>query len=124
MVVKKVGVASAAKMLGALGDGGAVVTDDEEVAQTLRELRDHGRDAGTGEVVRWGRNSRLDNVQAAVLLIKLARIDEAVTTRRRLGARYHQGLKDIAHERAQSFTVVAAARLDETNVNRHEKIGL
>ena len=84
-----------AKILGALGDGGAVVTDDEEVAQTLRELRDHGRDE-TGEVVRWGRNSRLDNLQAAVLLVKLARIGEAITTRRRLGARYHHGLKDIA----------------------------
>jgi len=84
-----------AKILGALGDGGAVVTDDEEVAQTLRELRDHGRDEA-GEVVRWGRNSRLDNLQAAVLLVKLARIDEAITMRRRLGARYHQGLNDIA----------------------------
>ena len=84
-----------AKILGALGDGGTVVTDDEEVAQTLRELRDHGRDEA-GEVVRWGRNSRLDNLQAAVLLVKLARIDEAITTRRRLGARYDQGLKDVA----------------------------
>lgn len=84
-----------AKILGALGDGGTVVTDDEEVAQTLRELRDHGRDEA-GEVVRWGRNSRLDNLHAAVLLVKLARIDEAITMRRHLGARYHQGLNDIA----------------------------
>ncbi len=84
-----------AKILGALGDGGAVVTDDEEVAQTLRELRDHGRDEA-GAVVRWGRDSRLDNLQAAVLLVKLARIEEAITTRRCLGARYHEGLKDIA----------------------------
>ena len=84
-----------ANVLGALGDGGAVVTDDEEVAQTLRELRDHGRDEAGG-VVRWGRNSRLDNLQAAVLLVKLPRIDKAITTRRRLGARYHQGLSDMA----------------------------
>lgn len=85
-----------AKMLGCLGDGGAVVTDEQGIAEEVRELRDHGRNPKTGEVVRWGRNSRLDNLQAAVLLVKLAKIDDAIATRRRLAARYHEGLKGIA----------------------------
>ncbi len=85
-----------AKVLGALGDGGAIVTDDEGAAQELRELRDHGRDPATGQVVRWGRNSRLDNLQAAMLLVKLARLDEEIAWRRRLACRYHEGLRDVA----------------------------
>lgn len=59
-----------AKLLGALGDAGAVVTDDDEVAAAVRLLPDHGRDA-SGVVRRWGMNSRLDNLQAAILLVNL-----------------------------------------------------
>lgn len=84
-----------AKVLGALGDGGAIVTDDEGAAQELREIRDHGRDQQTGEIVRWGRNSRLDNLQAALLSVKLASIDEEIGCRRRLACRYHEGLHDL-----------------------------
>jgi dTDP-4-amino-4,6-dideoxygalactose transaminase len=84
-----------AKVLGALGDGGAIVTDDEAAATELRQLRDHGRDPQSGEVVRWGRNSRLDNLQAAMLAVKLARLDEEIACRRRLACRYHEGLRDV-----------------------------
>jgi dTDP-4-amino-4,6-dideoxygalactose transaminase len=84
-----------AKLLGALGDGGAIVTDDEGAAQELRELRDHGRDPATGDVVRWGRNSRLDNLQAAMLAVKLGYLDEEIAWRRRLACRYHEGLRDV-----------------------------
>ncbi len=84
-----------AKMLGCLGDGGASITDDEGAAQTLRELRDHGRNERTREVVRWGRNSRLDNIQAAVLRMKLARVDEAIAKRRHLAHRYHENLRQV-----------------------------
>jgi len=86
-----------AKTLGGLGDGGAVITDDPEVARVVRELRDHGRNEATGEVVRWGRNSRLDNIQAAVLRVKLSRFNERIATRRRLARRYHERLKDVPH---------------------------
>jgi dTDP-4-amino-4,6-dideoxygalactose transaminase len=55
-----------AKVLGCLGDGGAVLTNDEAVHRTVLSLRDHGRDEN-GDVVRWGFNSRLDNIQAALL---------------------------------------------------------
>lgn len=84
-----------AKTLGALGDAGAVVTDDDRLARELRRLRDHGRDPETGEVARWGRNSRLDNLQAAALLVKLRHLDEEIETRRRLAARYHEGLRHV-----------------------------
>lgn len=85
-----------AKVLGALGDGGAVITDDDGAAQVLRELRDHGRDPHTGEVRRWGRNSRLDNLQAAVLRAKLALIGEEIETRRQLARRYHRNLAGLS----------------------------
>jgi dTDP-4-amino-4,6-dideoxygalactose transaminase len=84
-----------AKVLGALGDGGAVITDDGTIAEDVRQLRDHGRDPDTGEVMRWGRNSRLDNIQAAVLRAKLALLDEEITTRRRLARRYHESLSSL-----------------------------
>ena len=84
-----------AKVLGALGDGGAVITNDAGLADVLRELRDHGRNEQTGEIVRWGRNSRLDNIHAAVLRVKLTRIAEEIETRRRLARQYHERLQHI-----------------------------
>lgn len=84
-----------AKILGALGDGGAIVTNDESAARELCELRDHGRDQVTGEVVRWGRNTRLDNLQAALLTVKLARVNDEIAFRRRLAWRYHDALRDV-----------------------------
>jgi len=84
-----------AKILGALGDGGAIVTDDDAAAQELREVRDHGRDQQTGEVVRWGRNSRLDNLQAVVLLTKLKCLDEEIARRRSLACRYQERLRGV-----------------------------
>ena len=81
-----------AKTVGCLGDGGAVITDDEDTARVLQQLRDHGRDEHTGEVVRWGRNSRLDNIQAAVLRVKLAHVEEEIARRRELARRYHRNL--------------------------------
>lgn len=94
------GVASAfsfypAKVLGCLGDGGAVVTDDDRVAEQVRLLRDHGRDPRTGEVSRWGLNSRLDNLQAAFLDAQLRRYSDILTRRRRIAAMYQELLGGI-----------------------------
>ena len=69
------------KNLGAYGDGGAVVTDDDEVADEIRRLRDHGREDG-GIHARLGCNSRLDEFQAAILRVKLAYVDEWNESRR------------------------------------------
>lgn len=82
------------KTLGCFGDGGAVFTDDDEVADYLRLLRDHGR-ANTGDVVEWGYNSRLDNLQAAILNFKLKTYDQAVARRRQIAGMYDERLRDL-----------------------------
>ena len=56
-----------AKVLGCLGDGGIILCNDEKIYENLIMMRDHGRDPVSGDVLLWGRNSRLDNLQAAVL---------------------------------------------------------
>jgi len=84
-----------AKVLGCMGDGGAILVMDEEAGHRFRRLRDHGRDPRTGEVERWGRNSRLDNLQAAVLLVKMERLDEEIEARRALARRYHANLNGV-----------------------------
>ena len=82
------------KTLGCFGDGGAVFTNDDGAAEFMRLLRDHGR-AQTGDVVTWGYNSRLDNLQAAVLNFKLSRYGAEVQRRREIAARYEQKLRGI-----------------------------
>ncbi|MGH7303311.1 MAG: DegT/DnrJ/EryC1/StrS family aminotransferase [Candidatus Rokuibacteriota bacterium] len=84
-----------AKLLGAYGDGGAVTTNDEELAGKLRSLRDHGRLPG-GEIAGWSFNSRLDNLQAALLDLKLRRLSEWIARRRSLAALYHERLSGLA----------------------------
>lgn len=80
-----------AKILGCLGDGGAVVTNDDSIAQTVRLLRDHGRDED-GEVRMWALNSRLDNLQAAFLDVQLADYDQVIARRRQIAALYQERL--------------------------------
>ena len=75
------------KPLGAYGDGGACFTDDEHLALAMRQIRDHGQDRRYHHI-RLGLNGRLDSIQAAVLLAKLAIFPDEVAARGRLGARY------------------------------------
>ena len=84
-----------AKMLGAAGDGGVVVTNDEEIAEKIRLLRDHGYQRSTGDMLCYGYNSRLDNLQAAILGVKLMHLPEWIKRRRELASLYHQGLSDL-----------------------------
>ncbi len=84
-----------AKLLGCFGDGGAIVTNDDEVATRIALLKDHGRNAD-GRVVAWGYNSRLDNMQAAVLDYKLKSYPREIERRRAVAARYQAGLGDLA----------------------------
>ncbi|MCC6403864.1 MAG: DegT/DnrJ/EryC1/StrS family aminotransferase [Fimbriimonadaceae bacterium] len=81
-----------AKILGCFGDGGAIVTDDDDLAHQARLYRDHGRDEATGQVVQWGLNSRLDNLQAAVLLAQFEHYPETIARRREIASMYHEGL--------------------------------
>lgn len=86
-----------AKVLGCFGDGGLLFTQDDTTAETLRELRDHGRNR-EGLVVRWGLNSRLDNLQAAILSVKLKVFPQEIERRRAIARHYHQrlaGLEDL-----------------------------
>ncbi len=83
-----------AKLLGAYGDAGAVVTSDVALAEKVRELRDHGRVSKTG-FSGWGYNCRLDNLQAAILDLKLKKVPEWIGQRRRLAAIYDEELADV-----------------------------
>ena len=83
------------KNLGALGDGGAVTTDDDELAARLRQLRNYGSDVKYRHEVK-GFNSRLDELQAAVLRAKLGRLDEWNDRRAHVAARYATALAGCA----------------------------
>ena len=84
-----------AKILGSLGDGGLLITDSVKYFDTAKRLRDHGRDEITGDVKEWGRNSRLDNIQAAVLDFRLSKYDEVIRRRREIASIYDQYLSNI-----------------------------
>jgi len=80
------------KPLGCYGDGGAVLAEDADVAEQVRMIRSHGR-AGTGdEAVVLGLTARLDTLQAAVLLAKLAAFDDELDRRAEIAARYTRAL--------------------------------
>ena len=83
-----------AKILGSLGDGGAILCNDQGLYETMKAARDHGRQPD-GNVSIWGRNSRLDNLQAAVLDYFLGKYSEVVDRRRELAAIYHGRLSGI-----------------------------
>jgi dTDP-4-amino-4,6-dideoxygalactose transaminase len=85
-----------AKPLGCYGDGGAVLTDDSELATVLRSLRVHGQGLGKDDSVRIGLTARLDTLQAAVLIEKLKIFPEEIIARDRIAARYSAGLADVA----------------------------
>lgn len=81
------------KNLGALGDGGAVTTNDSELAQTLRALRNYGSEVKYQNKYK-GLNSRLDELQAAFLLEKLKFLDADNTRRRAIAMRYLRGIRN------------------------------
>ena len=83
-----------AKVLGCLGDGGAVISNDDAVYRRMVELHDHGR-RKDGEIVSWGLNSRLDNLQAAILDYRLGNYGAVVERRRALARLYRAGLGDL-----------------------------
>ena len=88
-----------AKLLGDYGDAGAVVTSDSQIAERVSRLRDHGRVAG-GEIAEWAFNCRLDNLQAAILDLKLARLHQSLERRRQLAAHYQETLVRRRHAQA------------------------
>jgi dTDP-4-amino-4,6-dideoxygalactose transaminase len=85
-----------AKPLGCYGDGGAVMTDDANMADVMRSLRMHGHGSDRYDNIRIGLASRLDTMQAAVLIEKLKIFPEEIVARDRVARRYNEGLKDVA----------------------------
>lgn len=83
-----------AKMLGAFGDAGAVTTNDDALADKLLLLRDHGR-ATKNDLACWGFNSRLDNLQAALLGLKLKSLPRWIDRRREVAGLYEKALDGI-----------------------------
>jgi dTDP-4-amino-4,6-dideoxygalactose transaminase len=84
-----------AKLLGCFGDGGALITNDAETATRVALLRDHGRNED-GRVVAWGYNSRLDNLQAAILNHKLKTFQKDIERRRAIATIYQAELDEVA----------------------------
>ena len=85
-----------AKPLGCYGDGGAIFTDDDELASVLRSLRVHGQGSDKYDNVRIGMTGRLDTIQAAVLIEKLKIFEEEIAARNAVAARYNAALADVA----------------------------
>ena len=85
-----------AKPLGCYGDGGAVFTDDDALADLLRSLRMHGQGSDRYDNVRIGLASRLDTIQAAVLSEKLKIFPDEIAARNAIARRYDDGLRDVA----------------------------
>jgi dTDP-4-amino-4,6-dideoxygalactose transaminase len=81
------------KTLGCFGDAGALVTDDDALAATVRAMRNHGAGPDktiSAECAVWGTNARLDNLHAAILAFKLDWYGEVIARRREIAGRYHQ----------------------------------
>lgn len=91
------------KSLGGLGDGGAVTTDDPEVARFATLVRFNGEDRQTGEFHHHGYTALLDNVQAAVLDVKLRHLPAWIEHRRRIAQLYREGLQEISGLRLPHF---------------------
>ncbi len=85
-----------AKPLGCYGDGGAIFTNDDDLANVINSIRLHGKGSEKYDNIRIGMNSRLDTIQAAILKEKLAIFPEEVIARDRVATRYTQALKDVA----------------------------
>ena len=111
-----------AKPLGCYGDGGAIFTNDAETAEVLRSIRAHGKGTGKYDIVRVGINGRLDTLQAAILLPKLAIFDLEIQAREKLAAHYDARLSKTVttplreNDKASSWAQYSILLDDRANV--------
>src|SRR5712672_3505053 len=84
-----------AKPLGCFGDGGAIFTDDAELAEALRSIRMHGQGSDRYDNVRLGLTGRLDTMQAAILIEKLKIFEDEIAARNQVAQRYARGLGNV-----------------------------
>src|SRR5882724_4747696 len=83
------------KPLGCFGDGGAIFTDDDQLAETLRSIRVHGQGSDKYDNVRLGLTGRLDTMQAAILIEKLKIFEDEIAARNKVADRYARGLGNV-----------------------------
>ena len=84
-----------AKPLGCFGDGGAIFTDDESLAETLKSIRVHGQGSDKYDNVRLGLTGRLDTMQAAILIEKLKIFEDEIAARNKVAVRYARALGNV-----------------------------
>jgi dTDP-4-amino-4,6-dideoxygalactose transaminase len=83
------------KNLGALGEGGAVVTNDDVIASTVRAIRTHGAETVMYKHDRFGSNLRMEAIQGGILALRLKRLDASILRRHQIADRYHEGLAGL-----------------------------
>ncbi len=106
------------KILGGFGDGGAVTTNDPAIARAVRLLRYNGEDRETGEYHYHGYTALLDNVQAAVLDVKLAHLPSWIAHRRRIAELYRAELSDVPDLQLPHFPIERQADVFQNYVVR------
>jgi UDP-2-acetamido-2-deoxy-ribo-hexuluronate aminotransferase len=102
------------KPLGCYGDGGAIFTNDDELAKVMRQIARHGQDRRYHHI-RVGVNSRLDTIQAAVLLSKLAVLDDEISARQVVAKKYSELLSAVMDDKGQ--TLIKAPHIASHNVS-------
>lgn len=115
-----------AKPLGCYGDGGAIFTDDTELQKHILSLRVHGQNIDDKyDNIHIGMNGRLDTIQAAVLLHKLAIFDDEIAARNRIARRYNDMLRDVAivPELVEGATSVWAQYVIRLRQGERDKLG-
>ena len=109
-----------AKTLGAFGDAGAVITDDDDFAARIRHLRNHGR-TPDGEIAEWSFNCRIDNLHAAMLDYKLQQLPRWIERRREIASVYDErlaGVEGLQAPRAPNGCRRAVRRVPELRDRR------
>jgi dTDP-4-amino-4,6-dideoxygalactose transaminase len=96
------------KPLGCYGDGGAILTDNDELAKCIDSLRIHGKGSDKYDNVRIGMNSRLDAIQAAILMEKLTIFPEELAARQVIAQRYSDELRDVVRTPRTSNELTSA----------------
>ena len=109
------------KILGGFGDGGAITTNDPDIALAVGRLRFNGEDRETGEYHYHGYTALLDNIQAAVLDVKLRHLPDWIEHRRQIASHYHEGLSGVGDLQLPQFSQVEHFDIFQNYVIRTEQ---
>lgn len=117
------------KNLGAMGEGGAVVTNDDAIAEVIRSIRVHGAGSHGNDHVRFGMNLRMDAIQGGILNARLVRLNNSIVRRREIAERYREAFTDIpldlppqaSDQHVYHLYVVATNKRDELKAHLAER---